>query len=251
MNSSKFHEAAIWRGVLVSLIMVICSCNKESAPGFIRSTGEETTEIRNLSAFNRLWIQDEFDVELVYDSVFKVEVTHGKNLISRIKTEITNGELKLENGNQFNWVRKLGQRIKIRLHCHDLKGVEIVGDGTLFSKDTFYADKIDFEHAGTNEINLILKSDWATFRCSNVGNIILKGECAILSGTVEETSFFDGRDFVAQDGYFYHFSLSDSYINATKVYGLNLFGKGNLYYLQEPIRIFNKEEKGSGRVLKY
>jgi hypothetical protein len=194
---------------------------------------------------------DEFDIELVHDTVFKVEVSFGKNLVDKVLTEVNNGVLTLENGNKFNWVRKLGQRIKVKLHCRDIAEFEMVGDGTLTNQDTFYGDRIYFEHAGTNDINLILKCDWATFRCSNVGNLTLKGQCGILSGTVEQTAVFNGKDFLSEDGYFYHYSLANSFIRAKQVYGLNLFSTGNLFYMQDPLRKFEKFEKGSGRVQKF
>lgn len=227
------------------------ACNKENAPDIIKSAGEEVTVTRELESFTELIILDEFDVELVYDSIFKVEVTFGKNIVNKVLTDVNNGILTLENGNKFNWVRKMGQRINVKVHCSNMAQIEMVGDGTLLNKDTFYADRIYFEHAGTNDIDLILKSDWATFRCSNVGNLTLKGSCGILSGTTEQTSSFDGKDFESIDGYFFHYSLSPSYIRAKQVYGLNLFSSGDLYYMQESLRKFDKQEIGSGRVKRF
>lgn len=237
--------------VFLLVLLLSFSCNKENAPDIIKSTGEETTVSRNLESFNEVIILDEFDVELVYDSIFKVEVTHGKNLVNKVLTEVNNGVLTLENGNKFNWVRKMGQRVKVKLHCNNIDKFEMVGDGTLTNQDTFYGERIYFEQAGTNDISLLLNCDWATFRCSNVGNLTLKGQCGILSGTTEQTSSFDGKDFESIDGYFFHYSLSPSYIKAKQVYGLNLYSTGDLFYMQEPLRKFEKQEIGSGRVKRF
>lgn len=226
------------------------SCNKEGAPDILKKTGEVVTVNRSLGTFTRLLIKDEFDVELIQDGTHHIEIEYGKNLIPKIESEIIGNELILENTNKFNWVRELGTRIKVKLHCKKIDNFEITGDGSLENRDTFFGDTVNFEHAGTGNIELIMKSQWATFRCSNVGNLTLKGSCGILSGTVEETAFFNGRDFLASDAYFYHFSLSNSFIRAEQLYGLNLFGRGNLYYLQEPLRLFDKREKGSGKVIK-
>lgn len=241
------------RVLFISLVALLffTSCNKENAPDIVKSTGEEITVSRNLESFNEVIILDEFDVELVYDSIFKVEVTFGKNLVDKVLMEVKNGVLTMENGNKFNWVRKMGQRIKVKLHCSNMAQFEMVGDGTLTNQDTFYGDRIYFEHAGTNDISLLLNCDWATFRCSNVGNLTFKGSCGILSGTTEQTSSFDGKDFESIDGYFFHYSLSPSYIKAKQVYGLNLYSTGDLFYMQEPLRKFEKQEVGSGRVRRF
>lgn len=231
--------------------LTLVSCNKDTSPDFIKKAGDIISVKRDLEGFSSLIINDEMDVELVQDSQMYIEIEFGKNLIKKIKTDVSDGQLLLSNNNSFNWVRKLGQRIKVKVHFTQLESIEIIGDGSLFNTDTFYGDRVDFIHGGTNEIKLIMKSDWATFRCSNSGGLSLTGSCGILSGTVEETAIFDGKDFTAIDAYFYHYSRSNSYIKAQMVYGFNIFGSGNLYYLQEPSREFNIIEKGSGKVIKY
>jgi hypothetical protein len=235
---------------LLLVLLITVSCNKESSPDIFKKAGETITVKRDLGSFTRVLIRDEFDVELIQDSVYGIEIEFGENLIAKISTTIVEDELQLENNNKFNWVRELGLRIKIKLHCKKVDNFELVGDGSLFNRDTFYGDTVNFNLAGTNNVNLIMISQWATFRCSNVGNLMLKGSCGILSGTVEETAIFDGRDFLASDAYFYHYSLANSYIRAEQLYGLNLFGRGNLYYLQEPLRKFDRKESGQGKIIK-
>ena len=106
--------------VFILFLFLVSSCNKENAPDIIKSTGKETSQVRNLDAFKKIVVLDEFDIELVYDSVNKVEITFGKNLIDNVLSEVNNGILTFENGNKFNWVRKLGQRIKVKLHCYEI-----------------------------------------------------------------------------------------------------------------------------------
>jgi hypothetical protein len=227
------------------------ACNKESAPDFLSSFGKVVTIEKKLQTFNRVFIQDEFDVELIQDSQNRIEISYGENVVDKISAEVMEGELILKNENRFNWVRKLGKRIQVRLHCGKMDVLKLDGDGTIFNRDTFYGDTLDFIHSGTNSINLILKSEWATFRCSNSGGLTLKGSCGILSGTIEETAVFDGKDFLASDAYLFQFSLANSFVRAEQLYGLKVFGKGNIFYMQDPIRKFDKTETGAGRVLKF
>ena len=234
--------------VLVICVFILLACNKEKAPDFIKTAGEEKVEYRAMANFTKINIKDEFDVEIIQDTFNGIELKFGSNLLPKVETRIDKNTLLLENKNKFNWLRKLGFRIKAKVYTKQLKFIELDGDGTVFNQDTLYADTIEMIHSGTNNINMLLKANWVLFRASNVGNILLKGSCGILSGTVEETAIFDGRDILAEDAYFYHFSLSNSHIRAKKLYGLNMFGKGDLYYYQEALRNFTKLETGSGRV---
>lgn len=240
------------RGLIIFGMFILgVSCNKTDAPDLLSSFGQVVTIQKDLQSFNRVSIQDEFDVELVQDSQNSIEISFGENVIDKVTAEIIDGELILSNENRFNWVRKLGKRIQVRLHCRKVDVFKLDGDGTLFNRDTFYGDTVDFIHSGTNLINLIMKSEWATFRCSNSGGLTLKGACGILSGTIEETSVFDGKDFLASDAYLFHFSLANSFVRAEQLYGLKVFGKGNIFYMQEPLRKFEKSETGEGKVLKF
>jgi len=227
------------------------SCNKENAPDFLTTFGKVATDSRALDPFLTVDIRDEFDVELIQDSANFIEITFSENLLDKVEAKVQDKVLVLENKNSFNWVRKLGKRIAVKLHCTKIDLLKLDGDGTIFNRDTFYGDTLDIIHSGTGDINLILKSQWATFRCSNIGGLTLKGSCGILSGTVEETAIFDGKDFLASDAYFYHFSRSDCFVRAEQLYGLNVFGMGNLFYMQEPLRKFDKKETGSGKIFKF
>lgn len=237
--------------IIFGIVIGCVSCNKETAPDFLSSFGKVVAIEKETKPFNRVFIQDEFDVELIQDSQDRIEIAFGENVIDKIAAEVIDGELVLKNENKFNWVRKLGKRIQVKLHCAKIDVLKVEGDGTIFNRDTFYGDTLDFIHSGTNSINLILKSEWATFRCSNSGGLTLKGSCGILSGTIEETAVFDGKDFLASDAYLFQFSLANSFVRAEQLYGLKVFGKGNIFYMQEPLRKFDKKETGTGKVLKF
>jgi len=227
MQSSVYIAAAV--------MLFALACNKDNAPGILKTTGKKTEINRKIESFRNLEVWDEFDIILVQDSQFYVEITAGKNLLPEIETAVINNTLVLKNKNKFNWVRKLGQRFSIKVHCAAIDNFEINGAATLTNKDTLIGDRVNVNHSGTGNINLVINCDWFTFRCSNVGNLTAVGSCGILAGTVEQTAIFDGTYFTSSDAYFYHYSLSNSILQADKALGLNIYGAGNLYYLKEPL----------------
>ena len=73
------------------------ACNKESAPDFLSSFGKVVTIEKKLQTFNRVFIQDEFDVELIQDSQNRIEISYGENVVDKISAEVMEGELILKN----------------------------------------------------------------------------------------------------------------------------------------------------------
>ncbi len=227
------------------------ACNKENAPDLFSSTGANASITKKVEPFHQLFIQDEFDVELIQDSQFSVEISGGKNLLDKIDAQVTDGKLVLRNKNKFNWVRKMGQRFTLKVHCGVFDYIEINGDGTIITKDTLkdLKNRIELVHNGTNNLSINLKYDWITFRCTNIGKLTVNGACGILAGSVEEASAFDGTYLSAKDAYFYSYSLSDSYIQADIILGINLYGRGNVYYFKEPSISKNLNVQGTGKVI--
>ena len=84
------------------LFAMLCSCNKESAPDFIQTTGEITIEERTLENFNELEVFNTINVLIVPDTVNKVVIEAGENLIPDIVTTVKEGKLILKNTNKFN-----------------------------------------------------------------------------------------------------------------------------------------------------
>ncbi len=237
--------------IIFILFFLLISCNKENAPDFIKSSGVVSSVIRPLGDFSKIAINHETDVILYPDTVNFIEISYSKNLLPKIKTAIVNGELVIKDENKFNWVRKYGTRIKIKLHCKSFNLITINGDGSIKCKDTFRLNstKIDVQHNGTNDVKLLVNADWLTFRCKNVGNLTVAGSCIIMAGTVEQTAAFIAPDFLISDAYFYSFSLSDSYFQAQNRMGISIFGKGNLFYKFEPLVFKDVLEKGSGKMI--
>jgi|GEM_PF-1494044 len=223
------------RFYIILFILLFClACNKENAPGILKTTGVQTAISRKLAPFKNIEVWDEFDIVMIQDSQFFVEITAGKNLLPQLEATVVNNTLVLKNNNKFNWVRKLGQRFSIKVHCAAIDNFEIYGAATLSNRDTLVGNRVNINHSGTGNVNLIINCDWFTFRCANVGNITAVGSCGILAGTVEQTAIFDGTYFTSSDAYFYHYSLANSFIQADNALGLNIYGRGNLYYLKEP-----------------
>src|SRR6187402_160202 len=60
------------------------------------------------------------DVIIHPDTVNRIRVTCGSNLIGKIETEITDGILRIRNNNHCNWVRSFDPYIKVEVWTNDL-----------------------------------------------------------------------------------------------------------------------------------
>lgn len=76
---------------------------KESAPDFIQTTGEISIEERALDNFNELEVFNSINVLIVPDTINKVVIEAGENLIPDIVTSVKEGKLIFKNTNKFNF----------------------------------------------------------------------------------------------------------------------------------------------------
>lgn len=118
------------------LLLFACACSKENAPDCLTSMGEEMTELRALSPFNRIELQGRVDVVLVQDSVEFAAVCFGKNVIDGVQTTVENNVLTITEVNRCDWVRSQKEHPRIEVHYKTLRSMFSESAGNTVFKNT-------------------------------------------------------------------------------------------------------------------
>src|SRR5664279_908967 len=85
--------------LLLCLQVLACSCKRD---GCTLSPGTRTRETRNLSSFNEIILYDKINLVVTQDSVQRVTVEAGENLVPGIRTDVANNILTIKNNNKCN-----------------------------------------------------------------------------------------------------------------------------------------------------
>lgn len=236
--------------LILSLVLVAC----QQADDLFTSYGEVITVTRKVSDFTKIKAGEKFDIILIQDSskAGTIELSAGKNVIDGYLTEVNNGELYINNSNKFNWVRKLQIRQKVVVYFKTLEELQINGSAKFTSQDTIVSKtSITIKHGGLEDADLTIKGDYIFVDCTNTGGVNLSGSCFLLSSSVDDISFVNSKNLIADKCYINSFSKDDSYVDGNSVMDIKLYGTGNVYYRTGINTSVTIDAKGKGKVIKY
>ncbi|HNU09641.1 MAG TPA: head GIN domain-containing protein, partial [Pyrinomonadaceae bacterium] len=91
--------------------------------GRVRGSGNIVTQKRDLSGFSKIDAGGAYEIEIVAQKDFSVEVQGDDNLIEFVKTEVHGDTLEISNSKKFS----NGGRIVIRVAAPDIEGIDVSG----------------------------------------------------------------------------------------------------------------------------
>src|SRR5690606_24093260 len=92
-------------------------------------------------AFNRILVEQGLNMVLIQDSVPKVVVQTGENLIPDIKVQVVDNQLQLRNENDCNFFREYGLTT-IYVYSPNISEIRSSTQGEIRSEGTFTVDKL-------------------------------------------------------------------------------------------------------------
>ena len=236
---------------ILFILVSSTSCNKESAPDFVQTTGEIAQEERSLEDFNAVELYNSINLELIADTVNKVILEGGKNLLPDILTEVEGGKLSIKNSNKFNFLRSYKKKIYVKVYYKNLVNLTYRGAGTISCLNSIQDSGFTFDcRSGTGDVDLKLKSTEAHFN-------IHTGQCYLhISGKVgvnyiyqAGNAFTDAVDL--QTGYTFvtNKGTNDLKINVDHVLFARISYLGNIYYKGNPADL-STEITDQGQLIK-
>ena len=157
-------------GVFVILFM---SCQKAEDRTCWKSAGEESTLEIEVPAFDKLKLHEQLQYVLVQDTVEKIVVIGGKNLLNFVKVDVTDMLLDISNENQCKFLRSYKKKLKVEIHFKDLMNIHFEGTDSLTNIGTLKFGWMTFlirDGAGSvklnfnaEDINATITHGWGDF----------------------------------------------------------------------------------------
>ncbi len=214
------------------LILISAGCDKESAPDFLQTTGEMSKEEREIENFTEIELFDKINLYLFQDTINKLTVEAGKNLIPEIITEVKEGKLTIKNTNKYNFLRSYKKEINVFVSCKNLQQLSYKGAGNISSQNRLTSSNFNFDsHKGTGKVELSIISQEGHFNI-HTGHceLILHGSIGVNylyqagNGFSDATDLETGYTFVTNKG------TNDLKVWAEKVLYAKINYLGNIYY---------------------
>jgi hypothetical protein len=127
------------------------SCRKDEAAGCLDSSGPVSEEIRLLSPFKSLRIEENLNVTWHDSTAIFMKLRCGKNLMPGITSRQSGDELLLANQNRCNWVRRYDLPMEIDLWCPAPWLIRLAGFGEFHCADSLNAGLLTLQCYGAGK----------------------------------------------------------------------------------------------------
>jgi hypothetical protein len=243
----SWNRAIVIASVAFAVLLFTGACSKDKC---LKSIGKVTTEERPLADFGKIMLSDDINVYIRQDSVNRVVVEAGANLIPWIITKVEDRVLTIRDDNKCNWLRSFKRKINLYLFCRELYNIEYYGAGEVRGLNTIVSDSVEIHSAnGSGSITLDVNC-----RVLHV-NMHTGPADAEVSGTAQWATYYTrGNGRIVCDklvtGYAYIDAkgTNDSYVYSNYQLGAKIGYIGNVFYAGHP-SIINSEVTERGQLI--
>lgn len=101
--------------LLLLTALLTISCDKETAPDCLKSTGKTIRQVRRISAFSEIVLNDDINLYLTHNHDSTLTIEAGENLLPEIETIGDDNTLTIRNRNTCNWVRSYKRPVNVTI----------------------------------------------------------------------------------------------------------------------------------------
>ena len=236
---------------IVILMSFLQACNKQEGT-CITNTGTIIVQDRQVGDFDSISMNDNVNLILTQDTVNKVKVEAGQNIIQGITTRVVDHLLIIHNQNTCNWLRSYHSPINVYISIKNLWKVIYNSSGNLTSANAIASDIFIVDAwggCGTIDLDLNIK-DGFFLQHMGTANFILRGRCNINSLYAGDFGSFQCQELHSGYTFIKNYGSNDCYVNATRYLDATIGSIGNIYYSGEPDTLYT-HIYGSGEVLPF
>lgn len=107
---------------IVFMLLILWSCNDDPVFNCFENSGATKRKTLTYQPFNKIQLNDVFDVYLIQDTICQLEAEGGANLIENIDVDINGAILSIKNSSNCNWLRDY-KRMALYIHYTGLKEI--------------------------------------------------------------------------------------------------------------------------------
>jgi len=233
------------------IFIIFISCKKENRCDCLKSTGKIVLENRVVGDFTNIWIEDNINVIIKPDTINKITIEAGKNLLELIHTEIKNNYLYITNENRCNWIRKFDIPINAYISIKKLDSINYWGYGNITCTDTLVNDIFQIDvHDGAGTIDLTIKAQESRLKIhTGPPTMNIKGISRVNLLYQGGTGRINAENLCTEYTYLKSFGTNDCFIQVSKELEAKINYIGNVYYKGNPYSI-KTEYTNKGKLIK-
>lgn len=233
--------------LIVFAVLLVTSCKKENSCDCFKRTGSIVNVSREVSGFDKLFVEDNLNVFITQGSVFEVKIESGENLISLIKTEVLDGILFIRNKNRCNWSRSYDKPFNVYVTMPVLNFLTSDGTGRIRSLNTITTPNLDIQIKNSGDIELVINNSKITSHMHGSGDLTLHGHTLEHACDIGGTAFLNCKDLITNYTYLHSYTTGLCYVTTKATLDCRIDRIGDVYCYGSPV-IVQKIENGKGQL---
>lgn len=240
--------------VLVAVCLLLVACNGEQLDDCYTNTGAQITIEREVDAFHRIELYNNVNLVVLQGDSFQIKVEGGKNLLSAIKTEVTDSALVIRNTMKCNWMRSYNREITVFATLPALREIRYEGSGDVRNEGQIKLDSLEVNiwgGAGSFNLNLDVESLKLALHYGTA-DVTVKGRALMTTIFANSYGPFYCSDLISNIVYIRNSGTNECYVHARHILEVEISSVGNIYYsgfLGNPADI-KMNITGSGKLIK-
>lgn len=237
---------------ILLLPALLFSCKKAEDRSCFKVTGENAERVVNPGTFSKLWLGPHLRFVLVQDSIEKVVIRGGENLINLVDVRFEGDELRIENQNKCNFLRTYKRDIEVFVHVKKIHNIHFEGTEDLHCQNQLKSDFFTFLiRDGAGKANLDIDAQNLHFLVTNGwGSFNLTGKVNYLKLEINSNGFGDASNIEVLDSV--HVISNTQEIIQVKVdqtlLRAQVFADGDIWYKGVPT-IIDFKSFGTGELI--
>ncbi len=236
----------------ISLISSLFACKKAEDRTCSKSYGEVTADERTLTNFTSVFMGPHIEYTLVQDSINKVIIRSGENMVKHIITEVVDGELRITNENKCNFLRSYKKGVEVELHLVDVNKILFEGTKELSCLNQLNLNQLNFiirDGAGHVDLNVLSPKLQVTVT-HGWGNFTLHGDVDYLRLEVRSNGFGNTYDLNVLDSMHVISSTQENVmVNVDNLLlRVQINQDGDVWYVGQPTTV-ELTQVGSGELI--
>lgn len=234
------------------IALLVIGCRKPEDRDCFKTVGDDTTLEIVPPSFNKILLREHLEYVLVQDSVEKIVLHGGKNLLNFVNVEMVDDVLEISNENKCNFLRTYKRKIKVEIHFIDLLNIHFEGTEALTNKGVLEFNWLTFlirDGAGPVKLNFNAQSVNATIS-HGWGDFTFTGNVGYANLNVRSNGYCDTYGMQVQDSLTVISNTQGSVkVNANNVkLKAQIDADGDIYYRGIPTSI-KLNQYGNGELI--
>lgn len=230
--------------IIIFLAIISFSCTKRGTWG-IKGEGNDISELRTISGFSGIKLCCDANVMFVADSVYRVEVTGQKNILTVLETKLQGSDLSIDFKRNV-WDHS---SISIVVHSPLMNKMQVSSSGKITSQSTLTTSALELVISGSGNISVqTVRIQSLTSRINGSGSIrINEGTTSSENFSISGSGSIQTEFVKATTSQVNISGSGNMYINVSDKLNVDISGSGSVYYHGKPSINFNVG--GSGKVI--